>query len=256
MKYLLLFISLIFAIFPIGLIGYYFYNKDTIKEPKKLLVKLFISGIISGLIVLFISIYGIILFPKYTQVENIKNIIVLFFYCFIFVATIEEFSKFLMIYFISYNNKEFDQAFDIVLYSVIVGLGFACLENIFYVIFKSLTPLTVLLRGITAVPAHVCFQIIMGYYLYLSKNKDKYKNLILGILIPIILHGTYDFFIYSKNGFIVLSFIFLLIFFVLYAYSKLNKLIEVDKSNLKTICPKCGNIIRYQYCPKCGLKKQ
>lgn len=256
MNYVFFIISLLLALLPIILIGYYFYNKDTIKEPKKLLLKLFFSGIGSGLIIIIISIFCMVLFPKYTQLEKINNIYILLFYCFIFVALLEEISKFLMIYSISYNNKEFDQAFDIIIYSVFVGLGFACFENIIYILGSDSNITTAILRGITAVPAHTCFQTIMGYYLYLSKIKDKRKNIILSIIIPIILHGSYDLFIFSKIGWLFLLFIVLLIFIIIYANSKIKKLIEIDKANLKPFCPQCGNKINYQFCSKCGYKKQ
>lgn len=255
MDYLLLIVTLIVAILPIYLIGYYFYKKDTIKEPKKLLIKLFLSGIGSCIIVLFLSLFGIILFPNFANVENIHNKFSLLIYCFIFVGTIEEISKFIMIYSISYNNKEFDQAFDIILYSVFVGLGFACFENMIYILGSELNITTALLRGFTAVPAHVCFQTIMGYYLYLSKTNNKNNNIFLSIIIPIILHGTYDFFIFSQNELLILLFILLLIFLIIFANSKIKKLIQIDKSNLKPYCPKCGNKINYQYCSKCGYKK-
>ena len=120
------------------------------------------------------------------------------FYSYIFIALIEEIWKFLMIYKVSYNNKEFDQAYDIILYSIYVGLGFATFENIIYVIGNP-NIITSLLRGITAVPAHVCFQTIMGYYLYFSKNKNKENNILLSLIIPILLHGTYDFLIFVLN---------------------------------------------------------
>lgn len=256
MNYLLFIISFIVSLLPIFLIGYYLYNKDTIKEPKILLLKLFLSGIASGLIVIFISIFGIVLFPSLIKVENIHNIIILLFYCYIFVATTEELTKFFMTYYISYNNKEFDQAYDIILYSVFVGLGFAFFENIIYILGSDMNITTALLRGITAVPAHTCFQTIMGYYLYLSKTKDKNINIFLSIMIPIILHGTYDFFIFSQNILLLLLFVILLIFLIIFAYSRIKKLLQIDKSNLKPYCPKCGNKINYQYCSKCGYKKQ
>ena len=61
MNIILLIISLLIIVIPIYLIGKYFYNKDTIKEPKKLLTKLFISGIFSVIIVIIISMYGILI---------------------------------------------------------------------------------------------------------------------------------------------------------------------------------------------------
>lgn len=52
MNYLILILSLL----PIYLIGYYYYNKDTVKEPKSLLKKLFFSGVLAGIVVIVVSL--------------------------------------------------------------------------------------------------------------------------------------------------------------------------------------------------------
>ena len=254
MNYIFILFSFFITLIPIITIGYYFYKNDTIKEPKKLLRKLFISGIISAFIVIFISFFGIIIFPTFSDIQKITNYFILFLYCFIFVSLIEELSKFIMIYYISYNNKEFDQAFDIILYSVYVGLGFAFFENIIYSLGSDIQFITIILRCITAIPAHVCFQTIMGYHLYMSKINNKKKELLLSLLIPIIFHGTYDLFVFSQNYLLYTLFIFLLLFMIIYSLSKVKKLLDIDKANLKSFCPNCGTKVNYQYCPKCGYK--
>ena len=256
MNYLLILLLFIIAVLPICMIGLHFYKKDTIKEPKQLLTNLFLSGILAGIIVIVISLFGLMIFPQYVSIEKVKNLFSLLFYCYVFVACIEELSKFVMIYYISYNSKEFDQAYDIILYSVFVGLGFAFFENIIYCLGNDISISIILLRGITAIPAHVCFQTIMGYFLYQSKEKNKSKNILLSILTPVFFHGTYDFFIFSQNIIFLLGFVLLLIFIILYANSKIKKLLQIDKSNLSFYCPNCGTKINYQYCSNCGYKKQ
>ena len=255
MKYNILLISLIISIIPIILIGYYFYKKDTIKEPKILLSKLLLFGILSAFFVIIISIIGITFFPNLTDIEKINNFFILLFYSFIFVAFIEELCKFLMIYKVSYNNKEFDQAYDIILYSVFVGLGFATFENIIYIIGNPNIETTIL-RGLTAVPAHVCFQCIMGYYLYYSKLNKYQKAITLGLIIPTLLHGAYDFLIFTGFFIMILFDLGLLISLFLFFNIKIKKLIEIDKTNLKLYCPNCGTKINYIYCSNCGYKKQ
>ena len=255
MKYLIIIILLLISIIPIYLLGMYFYKKDTIKEPTYILRRLFLGGIFSVIIVSFISVFEIILFPKIKSIESIDNILIILFYSYILVSSVEEISKFIMIYKLGYKNKEFDQAYDIILYSIFVGLGFACLENIFYIIGNPAIE-TVLLRGITAVPAHISFQVIMGYYLYLSKMKNKETNILLGILIPIILHGTYDFLIFANSIILLILDAFFLIIICYIAYSKTKKIIEIDNSSLSSYCPNCGTKINYLYCSNCGYKKQ
>lgn len=246
------------AVLPIVLIARYFYKKDTLKEPKKLLQKLFFSGFISTILVIFISVVTILIFPGIENIENV-NLGYLFIYSFIFIALIEEFSKWFIIYKLSYNDKEFDQLYDIVLYSVIVGLGFACLENILYVFEEGNGMIIAIFRSFTAVPAHACFQTFMGYYLSLSKFDDKEnknKYLILSILVPILLHGIYDFLLLSQNIILVCIFLFFIIFMFIFTISKIKKIVKSDNDRLKqNVCPNCNTMIDYNFCPNCGYKK-
>ena len=231
MKYLLFFISLILAIIPVYLIGKYYYNKDTIKEPLKLLRKLFLAGILASFFVIYLSIILILFFPNYLDTDSITNKINLLAYCFIFVAFIEEITKYFMIYLIGYKNKEFDQAYDIILYSVIVGLGFACSENIIY-IFSETDLVTTILRGITAVPAHACFQTIMGYFLYKYKISKQKKYLWLSIVIPTLIHGIYDYIVLSSSKATFIYFILLLAIIFPLSIIIIKKIVLIDKKNM------------------------
>lgn len=229
MNYLIITLSIL----PIVLIAIYYYKKDTLKEPKKLLRKLFFSGMLSGVLVIIISYITILFFPTYASIEN-ANMFKIFIYSFVFVALIEEVCKWLMIYKISYHHRDFDQLYDIILYSVLVGLGFACLENLLYTTSANNIWVAVF-RGITAIPAHACFQTFMGYYLTLAKfkkgNQNKYKNL--SLIIPVLLHGTYDFLLLSGNIVLVCSFFIFIVFLFIITIIKVKKIINIDKNNLK-----------------------
>lgn len=249
-------LTLFLAILPIYLIGNYYYKKDTVKEPKKLLQKLFFGGILSTIIVIIISIISFIVFPKYITTEGLNHFELLI-YSFIFIALVEELAKWLVIYKIAYNHQDFDQYFDIILYSVFVGLGFACLENILYV-FTSETAFTIaILRSITAVPGHACFQTYMGYYLGNSKFgdlKDSKKNKILSILIPIILHGLYDYLLLSANYILLIIYLIFIITMFILTIKKIKKIVLLDEKNL-SICPNCHIKIESNFCPNCGYQK-
>ena len=88
-------LTLFLAILPIYLIGNYYYKKDTVKEPKKLLQKLFFGGILSTIIVIIISIISFIVFPKYITTEGLNHFELLI-YSFIFIALVEEVAKWLV----------------------------------------------------------------------------------------------------------------------------------------------------------------
>jgi len=112
------------------------------------------------------------------------------------VATTEEVLKFLVVILIIYPSKYFDEPFDGIVYSVFVGMGFATAENLTFVLQGSAS--LAVMRMITAVPAHFVFAVIMGYYLGKAKRKKKsqFIFIVLAILLPIVFHALYDYFLF------------------------------------------------------------
>ena len=99
MKHILLYLSIL----PSILLGFYIYKKDVVeKEPISLLIRSFIGGVVSGILVIILSIIlKINEFPLETSTQ-------ILFYSFILVALIEESIKFLITYLLTYKNKEFN----------------------------------------------------------------------------------------------------------------------------------------------------
>jgi len=129
------------------------------------------------------------------------------------VAFIEEIFKWLVIFMMLYHLPDFDYRFDGIVYAVCVTIGFAIVENLFYVSLYGWT--TGILRGFTSVMGHGIFGIVMGYLLGLAKSrhvkKQKYRLLLgLSILIPTLIHGTYDYLLALKNVKIFLVYIVVL----------------------------------------------
>ena len=211
------------ALLPVVLLGYLIYSKDSEKEPIKLLLKLFIGGILSAGLTLGVSYLLNQFFPDVLYHQGMSGIS-LFIYTFFFVSLVEEISKFIVTYFISYHNREYDQFYDMIVYAVFIALGFAWIENLLYVYEGGFQ--IALLRGLVAVPTHVSVAVFMGYYLSLSKIADlnhdssKIKYLLLSVLVPMILHGIYDYLIYSSNYFCVYLYYFFIIILYIRAYRK------------------------------------
>jgi len=179
------------AMAPGVAIGVYIYLKDHHeKEPISLLIKSFFYGVFSTFVTLFISsiISQFVTINELDVSEQAVN-------AFVIVALVEEFSKFIFVRGILYRNKNFNEPFDGIVYAVMVSMGFATFENIFYVAEGGIS--VALTRMFTAVPAHATFGILMGYFLGKAKfehKKSYYAFHALGI--ATLFHGAYDYFLF------------------------------------------------------------
>lgn len=179
------------ALAPGFAIMLYIYLKDLHeKEPLGLLFMSFVYGAVSTLITLFIS------WPMESITLRDNHIADQFFNAFFKVALVEEFSKFIFVRFVLYYNKNFNEPFDGIVYAVMVGMGFATLENILYVFEFGIA--TGLIRMFTAVPAHATFAILMGYFLGRAKftHRREISLSFVALFAATIFHGAYDYFLF------------------------------------------------------------
>ena len=251
----------IISVLPVFLIGLYIYKKDKEKEPSKLLAKLFLGGMLSCFLVLIVSNITDRLIPLFASDPNTLNMIELVLYVFIGVALIEEGCKWIMVYTISYKDKNFDELYDAILYCMFVALGFACFENLLYVYQGGFA--TGILRAFLAVPGHACDGMFMGYFLGKAKHSalhnktaDRNKYIFLSILVPTLMHGFYDYCIFTQNLlFIGFFFIFVICMYII-SIKQIKKVSSINrKMKYKdNYCPNCGTVVDSNYCPKCGRK--
>lgn len=184
-----LIILLALALAPGVAIGLYIYLKDHHeREPIGLLIRAFLFGALATLITLAISV-PIGKFIPINETDLKEQAI----HAFLIVALVEEFSKFIFVRGIFYRNENFNEPFDGIVYSVMVSMGFATLENVLYVWSGGVG--TALLRMFTAVPAHACFGILMGYFLGKAKFEHRKAHYaIYALLVATLFHGAYDYF--------------------------------------------------------------
>jgi RsiW-degrading membrane proteinase PrsW (M82 family) len=167
----------------------YIYLKDKHeREPVGLLFKSFLLGIAAVVVTLLIS-FPLEMFVPTDEQDLIQQA----FHAFLLVGLVEEFSKFLFVRGVLYNDDHFNEPFDGIVYSVMVSMGFATLENILYVSQGGLT--VAVLRMFTAVPAHATFAVLMGYFIGRAKFEHGrgYLSLV-GLLSATLFHGAYDYF--------------------------------------------------------------
>lgn len=257
-------VMLFIILLPIVLIIIFVNSKDKNKEPIGLLAQLFGLGMLSCLLTLGASLLLDDFLPFMKSGSGSKELISIFLYSFIGVALIEEVSKWIFIYIRGYKSKYFDELYDIIVYAIYVSLGFAFLENLFFIISEdTITLSTIILRAVTAIPGHACYAIFMGYYLSLAKkfkNENKKilvrNNIALSIVVPIILHGIYDFCLLSNIKLLIFMFIGFMIVLYIISYKKLNIASKKNKKikNKMFFCKNCGSKVEKDFCPKCGKK--
>ena len=116
---------------------------------------------------------------------------------FLVVASSEEFIKLLIVYVFIFKNPEFDEPMDGVVYSIACALGFSTVENANYMYtYDSF----LVVRMLFSCFLHAGCSGLAGYYLGRAKFSDegKWKWVIQGLLLAWLLHGLYDFFVFSE----------------------------------------------------------
>jgi len=231
MVYVMMLVAL--AIAPsIAIILFVYFRDKYEKEPLRILVWCFIFGILSIIPAILIE-----LAPGFSQEDISNNMLITLVYAFLFVGLGEEFSKYFFIRVYAFRKKDFNEPFDGIIYSLMVSMGFATAENIFYVLDGGLS--TGMMRMFTAVPAHAAFGILMGYYIGLAKfRKNRFFYLLTALLMAAIAHGAYDFFLFQQNypGLTIFS-ILVLILIIIFSFRAIkihrrNSPFKPDQANL------------------------
>lgn len=184
---------LLLAIAPTIACILWIYLKDRYdKEPIMILGRFFILGTFISIIAITVENF----LMKINIFEGYSNLIYI---SFIVAALTEEGLKGLVLIPNLLKEKKFNEKLDGIIYSIFLSLGFATIENIIYILFEdSQTAFEVgIIRAVISVPAHIMFAITMGYYVskykFSNKSIKKREYLIMSILVPILLHGFFDF---------------------------------------------------------------
>lgn len=224
-------ILLIASLAPVIILLAYIYIKDRYqKEPLKMLLKALLGGVLAG-----ISVVILLSTLRFAEIQVFSSSFSQALYqAFCQAALPEEACKLLFLYWFIWKSPYFDEYYDGIEYAVCVGLGFAGLENILYVMQGGIG--VAISRAIFAVPAHFFFAIIMGYFFALAKFRPWKKNqyLLLAYLCPVILHGLYDFILMYQNllvetasstvAFLSIGFFIFFIFIWKFAKKHLNRM--------------------------------
>jgi len=180
----------------------FYLKKDCHPEPKSMLAKAFLIGII-------ISPLAILFQLGFSELKNIFDFEFLrqgtpvFF---LWSSFVEEFLKFFAIYLVVIRNPEFDEPIDAMIYIITAALGFAAIENVLVMfglisggIGTALSTLALRFAGATLL--HALASGIMGYFLAISWffQNHKKKLLVFGLVIATLFHTTFNLLIVSAQ---------------------------------------------------------
>ena len=206
------------------------YRSDRLdQEPPRLILQLVLMGILAT----FTAMIGEWIGNRLLNAVNNSALAEVLLY-FVVVAGCEEGSKYFFLRRLTWYEEAFNCQYDAVVYAVAVALGFALWENISYVFQYGFS--TAIVRAITAVPGHACFGVFMGAWYGSAKRADNYGYpeksklyRILAMLIPMLLHGAYDYIATrSAGGFTWLFVIFVAAMFYV-SFKLVHKLSDQDR---------------------------
>lgn len=224
------------ALLPAAILWFYIWKQDAKKEPTSLLVRAVLYGVVICLPVALLEMaVSSLLFDPETGPQTIFGTTVEAFLC---AAIPEECFKLLALWLILRHNPFYDEHYDGIVYAVSVGLGFAGIENLVYLLgyYSDNWFSVAFVRSLMAVPGHYAFAVIMGYYYSVYHFVDRSSRVAACIIgLPIFAHGIYDALILTSQvdmalgGFCVIIVIFLLVKLHKYVQRRVVEQIEKDR---------------------------
>jgi len=188
-------VCLLPVILPVLFWAAYHWHADRhLPEPPAHLLLAFLFGVGS----FYLGLYAYqaldlvdLRFDAFALAEN--NLPGLFAYSLLVIGIIEESVKLLPFLVIVLHFKEFNEPIDGIIYASFIALGFAAVENIYYL--KFLTSSEAYARGFAGPVLHIVFSSVWGYFIgraFLSKRRLGI-TILASFLFAAMLHGLYDF---------------------------------------------------------------
>lgn len=249
---------------PIFLYSYLVYflvpqNFISVKRARRY----FITGLMSPMLVFLVHF----IFPEWQSPQTSNFMMAIFIYTFFQIAMLEEFTKYTVFWWVNKerHSERHDLPIAIMFYCMMVALGFAITENVFYLINiqRELLNQQLLLgidmqinnellimvknRSLKAVVAHMICGVIMGNFLakahyikyHMPQNKiTRYFYILMGILSASLFHGIYNYNLTIPDHIYYNQFLFvILIFGLIIGRGIIDKLINdsIDIVNKKKL---------------------
>lgn len=188
----------------------FYFREDCHPEPKHLLAKVFLMGIIVSPIAILLQL----LLVKCQSLSVLDKFCLPFGFLsssspdfFLWSAFVEEMIKFYAVKLIILNDPAFDEPIDAMIYMMTAALGFAAIENTL-IVFQThpdgvaITINTLILRFIGATLLHALASGLLGYFLAISWffQHHRRKLFVIGMIIATLFHFTFNIIIFSLEG--------------------------------------------------------
>lgn len=207
-------VSVILAALPAAALLAWFYRQDRSRpEPVGLLGRSVLYGFLATLPAAGLEILLLRFGPRQPR------LLATAFDAFIVAGLVEEGVKFFFVKRYLFRLPQFDQRMDGIMYAACVSLGFAFAENVLYGYNDSVV---LFFRAFTAVPMHAAVAGIMGYWIGRAKVEGtelgvsgtelgrgsaapRPPSAYRGLWEAVLLHGAYDFFLFSRSAWSLLA---------------------------------------------------
>ena len=214
------------AVVPPLFLLLYYYRQDKAKpEPFGMILRVFIWGCFSIIPALVLEVAADRINTAYNSQYLVLTIFVK---SFLIAGFIEEFLKQRVVLSFAYKSPAFDEVMDGIVYTIVAGLGFALVENIFYVLAGGIS--VAIARSFTSLPLHAIAAGIMGYYIGKAKFAENLaqekRYLRTGLIMAVLYHGIYDFIIFSMP-YVSYWFFALALIFLILGFLNLRKKIQI-----------------------------
>lgn len=193
---------LVGAIAPICLILVWTWWRDRLPEPPRVVLMTFLLGALATIPIMFSEMAIVSMLGLSSAPTTLLGAIAI---SFIVAALVEESFKFIVLTRYAGTHSAFDEPYDGIVYGVAASLGFACVENVAYVLrahavgFES-GLIVAGARALLSVPLHTSCGAIMGVCIGIARFKggaahSRWK--LAGFAAAIFVHGIYDTFAFA-----------------------------------------------------------
>ena len=245
--------ALILASFSPGIFWLWFYlRQDRYRpEPKRLIALTFLLGCVSTIPAgILNTLFGIgDLVASDPDLATIATGMLLV------VGPVEELCKFGVVRLVPYRSLYFDEPMDGLVYAATASLGFASLENLFYVL--EFGPEVMLLRAPITTVAHLVFGSIWGYALgqHHSSGYNKRWLVVAGLAIAAAAHAVFNVAVFAfwpaAIALVVVGGIWT---FRKFRWGQRVSPFRFKRNYPQVQCASCGRLVRVTdgFCTSCG----